>query len=85
MRSSKKVILSEKPLVIGHRGASGTEPENTLRAFERAYRMGADGIELDIFLTKDQRIVVTHDNNTYRITKQRKLVTQSTKKKRFHF
>ena len=35
------------PLIIGHRGASAVAPENTLVAFDRALRDGADGVELD--------------------------------------
>jgi glycerophosphoryl diester phosphodiesterase len=57
-----------KPLIIAHRGASASEPENTLKAFQTAYKLGADGIELDIHLTKDGKIVVCHDNNIKRIT-----------------
>ena len=49
------------PFVWAHRGASGYMPENTLCAFEKAIEMGADGIELDIQLTKDGEIVVIHD------------------------
>lgn len=50
-----------KPLVWGHRGASGYMPENTLPAFEKAIEMGAEGIELDIHKTKDGKLVVIHD------------------------
>ena len=50
-----------KPLVWAHRGASGHAPENTLAAFQMAADMGADGVELDIQLTKDNQIVVIHD------------------------
>jgi glycerophosphoryl diester phosphodiesterase len=51
--------------IVGHRGASGTEPENTPAAFEAADRMGADGVELDVRLAADghggSRLVVFHD------------------------
>jgi glycerophosphoryl diester phosphodiesterase len=47
--------------IIAHRGASAVEPENTLRAFRRAVEMGADGIELDVRRTADDRLVVHHD------------------------
>lgn len=57
-----------KPLVIAHRGASAQAPENTLKAFQLAHRMRADGIELDVFLTRDQRVVVTHDRDTKKLT-----------------
>jgi glycerophosphoryl diester phosphodiesterase len=49
-----------KPLVIAHRGASAYAPENTLAAFDLAFEMGADGIELDVELTKDGVPVVFH-------------------------
>ena len=49
------------PLIWGHRGASGYAPENTLASFAKAAEMKADGIELDIQLTKDGQIVVCHD------------------------
>lgn len=48
-------------LVIAHRGASAAEPENTLPAFRRAAAMGADGVELDVRRTADDRLVVHHD------------------------
>jgi glycerophosphoryl diester phosphodiesterase len=47
--------------VIGHRGASVAEPENTLAAFRAAARMGADGVELDVRRTADGRLAVHHD------------------------
>lgn len=52
---------TKQPLVWAHRGASGYAPENTMVAFEKAIAMGADGIELDIHLSKDGQIVVIHD------------------------
>ena len=53
--------MSTKPLVWAHSGASGYAPENTLAAFQKAVDLGADGVELDIQLTKDDQIVVIHD------------------------
>lgn len=53
--------MSTKPLVWAHRGASGYAPENTLAAFQKAVDLGADRVELDIQLTKDDQIVVIHD------------------------
>jgi glycerophosphoryl diester phosphodiesterase len=46
---------------IAHRGASAYEPENTLRAFDRAMALGADMIELDVHLTRDGQLIVIHD------------------------
>lgn len=51
----------KRTMVWAHRGASGYAPENTLAAFEKAVELGADGIELDVQLTKDGEIVVIHD------------------------
>ncbi|HEX2906482.1 MAG TPA: glycerophosphodiester phosphodiesterase [Phototrophicaceae bacterium] len=50
-----------KTLIFGHRGASGNAPMNTLPAFELAAEHGADGIELDVWLSKDGEVVVIHD------------------------
>jgi glycerophosphoryl diester phosphodiesterase len=52
---------SNKVLLIGHRGAAGLAPENTLAAFQRACEIGVDAVELDVFLTADRKIVVHHD------------------------
>lgn len=52
-----------KPLQIAHRGGAGLWPENTMGAFRRAIEAGADGIELDVHLTKDGRLVVHHDES----------------------
>lgn len=57
-----------RPLVIAHRGASGTRPENTLAAFRRALELGADMVELDVQLTRDGEVVVIHDRSLERTT-----------------
>jgi glycerophosphoryl diester phosphodiesterase len=57
-----------RPLVIAHRGASGLAPENTLAAFELAVALGADGVEMDVQLTADGRVVVIHDTRVNRTT-----------------
>ncbi|MBM7416759.1 glycerophosphodiester phosphodiesterase [Rhodococcus sp. BP-349] len=49
------------PLVVAHRGSSGTRPEHTLVAYEQALREGADGVECDVRLTRDGRVVCVHD------------------------
>ena len=49
------------PLVIAHRGASGYEVENSLAAFRRAARLGADGVELDVHASADGVLFVHHD------------------------
>lgn len=55
-------------LIFGHRGSSGDYPENTMLAFEKAIEQNCDGIELDIHLTKDQKIIVCHDFTLDRTT-----------------
>lgn len=55
------VAQGEKPVVIAHRGASGYLPEHTLEAKVLAYEMGADFLEQDLVLTKDDIPVVMHD------------------------
>jgi len=52
---------AKKVYVIGHRGAAGLAPENTLAAFARACRIGVDAVELDVLLTADRKAVVYHD------------------------
>ncbi|WP_163099394.1 glycerophosphodiester phosphodiesterase [Peribacillus alkalitolerans] len=57
-----------KTLIFAHRGSKGTHPENTLAAMQEAVRLGADGIELDVHLTKDGELVVIHDETVDRTT-----------------
>ncbi len=52
-----------KPLIFGHRGAPASLPENTLAGFQHCIDIGADGIELDVLLTRDGIPVVTHNAN----------------------
>jgi len=54
--------------IFAHRGASAYAPENTCAAFNLAREMGADGIELDVQMTKDGEIVVIHDETVDRTT-----------------
>lgn len=58
----------EKILKIGHRGAKGYEPENTLMAFQKAIDLKIDGIELDVHLSSDGKIMVIHDETIDRTT-----------------
>lgn len=73
--------------VWAHRGASGYAPENTLEAFKMAAEMGADGVELDVQLTKDGEIVVIHDEKIDRTSNKEGLVKDYTldELKKFNF
>ncbi|RLG78945.1 MAG: glycerophosphodiester phosphodiesterase [Thermoprotei archaeon] len=61
--------LSKKPFsVIGHRGAAGRAPENTLKAVEYGIKVGADVVEVDVRSTRDGVLVVFHDQDLLRLT-----------------
>ena len=67
-----------KPLIVAHRGSSFDAPENTLPAFELAWKQGADAIEGDFLLTKDNQIVCIHDGSTKRLADRNLAVRGST-------
>jgi glycerophosphoryl diester phosphodiesterase len=52
-----------RPLIYGHRGASGDERANTVAAYALAIAQGADGVELDVRLTKDRILMIHHDDH----------------------
>jgi len=66
------------PLVLGHRGVPEEHQENTMAGFRRAVELNLDGIELDVFLTKDNKLVVFHDLNTERLTGVAGRITEMT-------
>ncbi len=57
---------------IAHRGASFLAPENTVASAKLAWELGADAVEIDIHLTKDNRIMVIHDSDTKRTCSEKK-------------
>jgi len=67
-----------RTLVIAHRGASAQAPENTLAAFEKGVELGADAVEIDVHLTRDDRVVVMHDGTLDRTTSGTGLIYQRT-------
>ncbi|MBP3040896.1 glycerophosphodiester phosphodiesterase [Bacillaceae bacterium Marseille-Q3522] len=54
--------------IYGHRGCKGTFPENTLLGYQKAIDAGADGLEIDVQMTKDGKIIVIHDEMLDRTT-----------------
>ena len=65
-REVKEVLQYDRPIVLAHRGGSSIAPEHTMIAFEKAQSLGVDGFEIDIRLTKDEEIVVFHDETVDR-------------------
>ena len=65
-------------LKIGHRGAKGHAPENTLISFQKAIELGVDGIELDVHLTSDHQLICLHDDTLDRTTSGTGLVNSFT-------
>jgi glycerophosphoryl diester phosphodiesterase len=55
-----------KTVIYAHRGASGTTPENTMAAFSKAATLGAHGIECDVQMTRDGKLVICHDEEVDR-------------------
>ena len=61
-------FASSRPLVFAHRGGSALAPENTIAAFDNGLALGADGLELDVHLSRDGTVVVHHDRTLNRTT-----------------
>ncbi len=70
--------LLARPKVVAHRGASHDAPENTLAAFSLAWEQGADAVECDVRVTRDDQLVCLHDGNTKRTTGKALSATNST-------
>lgn len=76
--SRPPVFDTDRPLVFAHRGGAGLAPENTLEAFARGLAHGADGVELDVHLSRDGVPVVIHDLTVDRTTAARGEVARFT-------
>ena len=63
--------------IIGHRGARGLAPENTLAALRAGIKAGADWLEFDVRATEDGKVILIHDKTTLRITLKRKVVAKT--------
>ena len=76
-------LSGDKPLVIGHRGASGYLPEHTLESYKRAIELGADFVEPDLVATKDGVLVARHEPNitgTTDVSTRAEFASRKTKK-----
>jgi glycerophosphoryl diester phosphodiesterase len=69
---------TDQPLILAHRGASRIAPENTLTAFRLALEQGADGLELDVRLSRDGVPVVFHDAELSRTTDGQGRISEKT-------
>ena len=63
---------------IGHRGAMGYAPENTLKSFKKALELNVDAIELDVYICKSGELVVIHDDKVNRTTNGKGYVAEKT-------
>ena len=64
----KHKSANRRVLVMGHRGARGLAPENTIASFESARKIGVDCVELDVHVSKDDHLIVMHDATVDRTT-----------------
>ena len=71
-------FASSRPLVFAHRGGSALAPENTMAAFDNGLALGADGLELDVHLSRDGVVVVHHDRLLDRTTTLRGPIAERT-------
>ncbi len=80
MTASSNPFFRDKrrPIVLGHRGVPLLHQENSLAAFRKALELGLDGVEFDVFMTRDGRVVVFHDEDTERLTGVKGDITQMT-------
>ena len=65
-------------LIIGHRGAAGLAPENTIEAFQAGIEAGADILEFDVQRTRDGELIVIHDSTLFRTHKKSTIIRWST-------
>ena len=56
------------PEIVGHRGESYDAPENTMASFNLAWERNDDVVETDVHLTKDKKLIISHDYDTFRVT-----------------
>lgn len=82
--SSKSEFSNPGVQIIGHRGHVSTYPENTIEGFLSAAAIGVDGIELDLVISEDRKVVVSHESYmkaSYMLTPQGKRISRTREKK----
>lgn len=73
-------MSNERPVILGHRGYREKFPENTILAYQKAIEFGADGVELDVQLSKDGALIIHHDDNFEKITGDKIKINELTSK-----
>ena len=66
-KNTQNFYPNDRPLLFGHRGSPAYFTENTRSSFKKAIEQGADGLELDIRLSKDKKIIIFHDRDLKRL------------------
>ena len=69
---------AQQPQIIGHRGAMGHAPENTVLSVQKALALDVDGIEIDVFRCQSGEIVVFHDKKLNELTNGKGRIEQKT-------
>ena len=69
-----------RPFLFGHRGSPTYITENTVSSFEKAIKQGVDGLEFDIRLSRDRKIIIFHDRNLKRLTGKNQQIKNLTAK-----
>ncbi|WGS64599.1 glycerophosphodiester phosphodiesterase family protein [Marinitoga aeolica] len=72
--------MTNRPVILGHRGYRAKYPENTILAYKKALECGADGVELDVQLSKDGALIIHHDDNFEKITGDKTKINELTSK-----
>ena len=78
IRESKAAKMRRMPLVYAHRGGAALRPENTIEAFDHGLACGADGLEFDVHLSRDNVVVVHHDDTLDRTTSVTRRLSDAT-------
>jgi glycerophosphoryl diester phosphodiesterase len=78
MATASISLAAEAPKIYAHRGSSAYAPENTTPSMELCFKMNADAVELDVWMSKDGRVMVSHDGNTSRTAHGQNYVINNT-------